>query len=246
MENVHTTRCGLFLLFVLQDTFAIEVVNISINKTAIQTDTSGNGTADLAVDGVISGGTCAQTSSALASWEVDLGDFYVIDNVLVHPKPDEAPPAAQWVQSVGGFSSEYSSAGWSAQKIVGPPNVYPLYGDIVESWSPYYKDSNQFIELEFATSVYVGQVDIYETFHAGGVKAIKCYQAGQWVTLWSTALVEDLSIARIFSPPLQVTDCFTNMIRLELDLTVANTFVEIDAVQIHGVSQTSIAHMEQY
>ncbi|XP_052217124.1 uncharacterized protein LOC127835000 [Dreissena polymorpha] len=142
----------------------------------------------------------------------------------------------QWVSGVIRYSSQYGTDNWSAQQILGVPNVYPTYGDINRAWAPHVIDANQFLEFQFATPVYVRKVDVYETFNAGGVKAIKCLDvSGTWITLWSTPQVSAIKSARIFSPSFTSTmPCFSNIIRLDIDCTVANTWVEIDAVGLRG------------
>ena len=57
----------------------------------------------------------------------------------------------------------------------------------------------------FQMAVYITGIEIYETYHAGGVKAILGKaDEGQWQTLWTTQQVEVITKARIFSPPLKV------------------------------------------
>ena len=51
----------------------------------------------------------------------------------------------------------------------------------------------------------MSRIDIYETFHAGGVKAVLAKDpGGQWQQLWKTESVENIEQARIFSPPIKV------------------------------------------
>ncbi|KAH3737344.1 hypothetical protein DPMN_043927 [Dreissena polymorpha] len=136
----------------------------------------------------------------------------------------------QWVNDVIGYSSAYGRKfqRWSAQEILGAPNVYPRYADDRRAWAPDVIDANQFLEFQFYTSVYVTKLDVYETFNAGGVKAIRCFDVSEeWITLWSTDKVYVLEYPRIFSPS------FT----LDIDCTAANTWVEIDAVKLYGTKE---------
>ncbi|XP_053390567.1 speckle-type POZ protein-like isoform X2 [Mercenaria mercenaria] len=97
------------------------------------------------------------------------------------------------------------------------------------------KDANQFIEVEFKEPVYVTGIDIYETYHAGGVKAIKALgDDGKWHTLWKIDRVTVIKSSRIFSPQLAELSCRTKNIRVEVDCTGCGTWVEIDAIQLHG------------
>ena len=60
-------------------------------------------------------------------------------------------------------------------------------------------------QVMFHMAVYTTGIEIYETYHAGGVKAILGKaDEGQWQTLWTTQQVQVLRKARILSPPLKV------------------------------------------
>jgi hypothetical protein len=60
-------------------------------------------------------------------------------------------------------------------------------------------------QLEVADSVYITGIDIYETYHCGGVTAVKALRSpNTWQTLWRSAQPFDSNTSRIFSPPLMV------------------------------------------
>ncbi|XP_052238490.1 uncharacterized protein LOC127849779 [Dreissena polymorpha] len=160
------------------------------------------------------------------------GTWVEIDAVMLYGKKEEE----QWVSGVIGYSSQYGSDNFSAEAILGVPDMYPTYGKAIAAWAPDVIDENQFLEFQFATPVYVTKVDVYEVYKAGGVKAIKCFDVSEaWITLWSTKQVSVFESARIFSPSFtSERPCFSNHIRLDIDCTVANTWVQIDAVRLHG------------
>jgi speckle-type POZ protein len=144
----------------------------------------------------------------------------------------------QWVSRVINYSSQYNEDTWSANKIIGPPLVYPNYGDLQNSWAQTADfHANHFIELEFPEEVYVTKINIYETYHAGGVVRIKLKDplTDNWKIVWDSA-VGPISIesSRIFSPDLKKTLFKTKYVRLDVDCTAANSFCEIDAVELIG------------
>jgi hypothetical protein len=118
--------------------------------------------------------------------------------------------------------------------VIGPPRVYPNYGDLNFTWAQANDfTSPHFIELEFPIEIFVKKINIYETYHAGGVVAIKLKEkyANRWITVWqSTVGAINIESSRIFSPELIVTKFKTNQVRLELDCSVAASYCEIDAV----------------
>jgi hypothetical protein len=82
--------------------------------------------------------------------------------------------SSQWVQGVTAFSSEYTSSDWGVIQLLGQPNVYPSYGDNILAWSPRVKNSGiEYLKLNFATSVVVSAVEVYETSGAGSCVKIQ-------------------------------------------------------------------------
>ena len=154
---------------------------------------------------------------------------------MLLPLDDDIDDHKQWVHKVLSYSSEYSSKDGSANQVKGKPDVYPDYGDKEEAWTSKYLDEFQFIEVMFKDALFVRSLNIYETFHAGGVKSIFGRNpTGNWQKLWGINHVQDIKEARIFSPPLKIVEFPIKVIRIEIDCTVADSWVEIDAIQMIG------------
>ncbi|XP_067650151.1 uncharacterized protein [Haliotis asinina] len=145
-------------------------------------------------------------------------------------------PISLWVDSVVDFSSQYRAVRWSAEKIVGPPDVYPAYGDDPDAWASAQWTGIEWIEVQFSQSLYITQVDIYETFHAGGVKEVSARNpsTSSWDVLWQVTSVSVITSSRIFSPPIQQSTYKTDQLRITVDCGPANHWVELDAVNVTG------------
>jgi hypothetical protein len=84
-----------------------------------------------------------------------------------------ATDAMQWASRVIAVSSEYSSTDWSAQQVLGPPDVYPSYGDNPKAWASSEADApTEFIEVGFARPTLLRELRVYETLNAGAISAI--------------------------------------------------------------------------
>jgi hypothetical protein len=84
-----------------------------------------------------------------------------------------ATEAMEWASRVIAVSSEYSSTDWSAQQVLGPPDVYPGYGDNPKAWASKEADApTEFIEVGFARPTSLRELRIYETLNAGAISAI--------------------------------------------------------------------------
>lgn len=141
----------------------------------------------------------------------------------------------QWVSSVSNFSSQYDSTGWSAEQVIGPPKVYPKHGDIRGAWASGTKTNSEFIEVVFLEKVYPTEINIYETYNAGGTRKVEAKtDSGTWVTIYEAPKVEVIKASRIFKPPFIDANISINILKITIDCTSANTWVEIDAVELVG------------
>jgi len=170
----------------------------------------------------------------------------------------------QWPTSVLSFSSEYPDAGWKAKNIVGPPHIYPKYGDTRGTWAPAKPGGVDWIILKCDKVVQIQNFQFWETNCCGSVVRI---QAGQladpngntntfdfqnqkpastaetfakdalnyiWVDLYN-GVADTLSpVARIWEPKLKTTNIWTDTIRIDVDGCNYRSFVEIDAIKIFG------------
>ena len=96
--------------------------------------------------------------------------------------------AGQWAARIDGFSSEYNHPSFHASQVLGPPDLYPKYGDAPNSrdspnagrgaWSPLYTFTGlEFLELSFQRAVVVGGVHVYETKWPGGLVSVLVWDA---------------------------------------------------------------------
>ena len=85
-----------------------------------------------------------------------------------------------------GFSSAYGR-GWEAQCMVGPPTVYPRYGDIRGAWAPLSsRGTIEWLVFGFLEPVFATSVNIYETYNPGAVVEVQTCSddLDHWVTVW--------------------------------------------------------------
>jgi hypothetical protein len=62
-----------------------------------------------------------------------------------------------------------------------------------------------FSQVEFLQKLFIEKINIYETYHAGGVMRIQAkHPNGSWYTVWQTQNVSDIHSSRIFSPHFDV------------------------------------------
>lgn len=133
------------------------------------------------------------------------------------------------------YSSQWSSGKWSAQKVLGEPDVYPTHADDTTAWASLTENGQrEYLELRFSETRIISQVIIYETLYPGTVDTVyvKNPATGLWELVWSgTALPQPL-IARAFTVSFPLTPFTVNEIRIALNSPAVPYWNEIDAVAI--------------
>jgi hypothetical protein len=114
---------------------------------------------------------------SMACHDVEHGRISMADYrklVGVDQPPAPATHNVQWAATVRAFSSQWSDGQWSAQQVLGPPNVYPLQGDQPAAWASKEADAGpEFIEVGFAQPQRLRAMEIYESFNPGAVRSIE-------------------------------------------------------------------------
>ncbi len=87
-------------------------------------------------------------------------------------------PQTEWASTVRAVSSQYTDTSWSAQQVLGPPDVFPSAGDNAKAWASLAADGgDEFIEVGFAQAYPISELAIYETFNPGAVRQIELITA---------------------------------------------------------------------
>ena len=141
----------------------------------------------------------------------------------------------RYADSVISYSSQYSANQWSADQILGPPDVYPRYGDLGNAWAPIRDVGRQFIELYYSNPAPVQSISVYETYTPGAIDTIyvKNPSTGQWVTVWSgTAAPLGVAASRIFTATFVRTSFNVSQVRIAINDPAVPGWNEFDAVAI--------------
>jgi hypothetical protein len=89
-------------------------------------------------------------------------------------KRDRDASGIVWASSVLDVSSQYSDDSWAAKQVLGPPDVFPAYGDNGKAWASKGPDDQaEWIEVEFDHPGSVSSVEVFETFNPGAIDKIE-------------------------------------------------------------------------
>jgi hypothetical protein len=149
--------------------------------------------------------------------------------------------SSRFASSVVAFSSEFDSDPWSAQQALGPPDVYPVYGDSSLAWASLTQDDQQeFLDLAFDDPAPINFVIVYETSAPGAVSQISVMNpnTGLFQVVWTGAIVPVPPVARAFTVTFPLTPFPVSEVRVDVNSPAVFDWNEIDAVAI-GVSGSS-------
>lgn len=160
-----------------------------------------------------------------------------IDAISLVPYAEAEPKEKiYWADKVIDYSSEYSPTRWSARQILGPPDVYPEYGDIERAWTPASRDKGEeYIEVGFPYIGPICGVVVYETYNPGAiVKIILKDTEGNYHVVWEKDDKEKDSKekARVLRITFPLTNFSILSVKLILDTSLVPGWNEIDAIGI--------------
>lgn len=155
----------------------------------------------------------------------------------------------QYASEVIAYCSQWSPTFWSAQQVLGLPNVYPAHIDNPLAWASLYANGQrEFLELRFTNPKQINKVIIYETLYPGTVDSVyaKNPTNGQWTLLWSGTATPQPPIARAFEVAFPLTSYLTNEIRIAFNSPAVPYWNEIDAVAIKSPVSVDISAQTTY
>jgi hypothetical protein len=134
-------------------------------------------------------------------------------------------------------STTFGSA-WSPSAMVGPPKVFPRYGDIGGAWAPSSNSSPvEWVELEYHNEFPVSGLRVYETNKSGCVYAVVDHTSGEDVLFVGPVDPRSEACA------LDVTLDAPRVIRkLRVYLTNVSGYVEIDTVALLSRDPLPLTH----
>jgi outer membrane protein OmpA-like peptidoglycan-associated protein len=139
----------------------------------------------------------------------------------------------QWASKVMEFSTELTSVQYSAQQILGKPNVMPYGGQNPNAWTPDKKGKKEYIKVGFDIPIEIQQVAIAESANPSALYRVLAYDVTGKEHLLHTfnpMPVPKLGMMRhIF---VEKTTFKVAAIRLEFDGAALTDYFSIDAVGI--------------
>jgi len=143
-----------------------------------------------------------------------------------------------WAHEVVEFSSELTPQQYSAQQILGEPNVLPNFGESPNAWLPRRPDNVDFIKVSFKKAIKIQQIAIAESFNPTAVKNVYAYdESGKEYLINSFTPRETEIPGRLFNFFFDMTEYKVKAIKVEIDGSQVSGYNGIDAI---GISKSNI------
>jgi hypothetical protein len=151
------------------------------------------------------------------------------------------PPAKSvWAKAVVSKSTQYSASLWSADSVIGPPDVYPCHADVPGTWAPATAgDQPEQLVIDLGSAVTVASVMVVETNARSAISEIALSADGSTFNVVATptpAVVND-GDACIHNFVLgadggATTQANVRYVRVKMASGVLTDFEEIDSIGV--------------
>ncbi len=139
----------------------------------------------------------------------------------------------EWASKVLEFSSQFGVRQYSANQVLGTPNVLPSLGASPNAWSPKKNGRLEFIKVGFANPMKIQQIAIAEISNPGGIKQIFAYDTNAREHLLYTFEPHYLPIeGRLFRFFFDKTPYDVVAVKVSIDGSVLQGHFGIDAIGI--------------
>jgi OmpA-OmpF porin, OOP family len=152
----------------------------------------------------------------------------------------------QWASKVIEFSSELTHVQYSAEQLLGKPNVMPSGGQNPNAWTPDKPKRKEWIKVGYDHPMEIQQVAIAESYNPSGLYRLLLYdQAGKEYPV-RTFNPESIPLqGRMLNIMFEKTPYKVVAVKLEFDGAALPEFFSIDAVGITDVHYPVIAAIDR-
>lgn len=139
----------------------------------------------------------------------------------------------QWASKVLEFSSELTPVQYSAQQILGKPNVMPAGGQNAGAWTPDRPKGKEFIKVGYDHPIQIQQIAIAESYNPSALYRILLYDERGAEHVARTLNPTPIPLrGRMLNVFIETTSYKVSAVRLEFDGAALPEYFSIDAVGI--------------
>ncbi|MCG8308087.1 MAG: OmpA family protein, partial [Cytophagales bacterium] len=139
----------------------------------------------------------------------------------------------QWVSTIIEASSELSPREYSAEQLIGKPDVTPGTGDSPNAWMPFRNDREEYVKVGFETPIKIRQIAIAESLNPSAIYQIFLYDRSDNEFLINTFTPRPVDLkSRMLHVFFDLTEYEVAAIKVVLHCDAVPGFNAIDAIAI--------------
>ena len=140
---------------------------------------------------------------------------------------------AQWVSKILEASSELTPREYSAEQIIGKPNVTPGSGDNPNAWMPFREDREEYVKVGFEVPMRIRQIAIAESFNPSAIYQIFVYDKSDNEFLINTFEPRPIELkSRMLHVFFDLTEYEVAAVKVVLHCDAVPGYSAIDAIAI--------------
>jgi len=152
----------------------------------------------------------------------------------------------QWASKVIEFSTELTPVQYSAQQVLGKPNVLPAGGQNPSAWTPDKPKRKEFIKVGFDTPIQIEQIAIGESHNPSALSALYVYdEAGKEYLIRTVNPMSVPQQGRMLNVFMPKTAYKVAAVKLEFDGAALSDYFSIDAIAISDINYPIIANISR-
>ncbi|MCB0505752.1 MAG: OmpA family protein [Cyclobacteriaceae bacterium] len=151
----------------------------------------------------------------------------------------------QWASKVIEFSSELTPIQYSADQVLGKPNVLPAAGESPSAWTPDRPNSKEFLKVGFETPIQIRQIVIAESYSPTAITSIYAYDVSGKEHLINTFSASSIPLkGRLFSIIMNETPYKVAAVKVEFDGSTVPEYYSVDAIGISASGKPTNVEVE--
>ncbi|MEO1051482.1 MAG: OmpA family protein [Bacteroidota bacterium] len=151
----------------------------------------------------------------------------------------------QWASKVLEFSTELTPIQYSAQQILGKPNVLPAGGENPNAWTPDRANKKEFIKVGFDNPIQIQQIAIAESYSPSAIYRVLAYDEAGTEYEINTFNPRSIPIlSRMLNVFVEETPYKVAAVKIEFDGAAVPDYFGIDAIAISDSNIPIIASIE--
>lgn len=148
----------------------------------------------------------------------------------------------QWASKVIEFSSQLTPVQYSANQILGKPDVLPSGGQNPNAWTPDKPKRKEFIKVGFANPISIQQIAIAESHNPSAIYRVLAYDEADHEYVINTLNPKAIPLkGRMLNLFMEPTPYKVAAVKIEFDGAALPDYFSIDAVAISNVNYPIIA-----